>query len=172
MNGAEESTTFLGKLTNEVGDCFVILPPVMKRPETLTEYVDRHMKRLGYTQTDVEERAKEEAKKRGVEQDYKISDATVGNIVNEKHGSLGVKTLTALAWALGQPVEEVVAVAFQLEGREEQFSRSEFFRLWNLHQQPMAEEDRSYFDRQISNLAREMETAIKNAPKKSRRSSA
>jgi hypothetical protein len=171
MEDFSPSTTFLGKLTNEVGDCFVILPPAMKRPETLTEYVKRHMKRLNLNQTDVEVRARREARRRGVEQDYKISDATVGNIVNEKHGSLGVKTLIALAWALDQPIEDVVAVAFQLEAREEQFSKSEFFRLWNLHQQITAEDDRSYFARQISSLVSEMETAIKNAPKKSRRSS-
>jgi transcriptional regulator with XRE-family HTH domain len=129
------------------------------------------MKRLGLSQTRLQDQAKVEAGRHGLAETHKISDATISNIVNDKHGSVGMFTLMALAWAIGRPIEEVVTVAFQLEEREARLKKAEFFRLMDLLEQITVDEDRSYFTRQISNLARDMENAIENTPKKSRRSS-
>jgi hypothetical protein len=165
------STTFLEKVTSELAGAFAMLPPLMKRRETLADYVNRHMTRLGYSQSQLEQQAITEAKRRGLQDTHKISDATISNIINDKQGSIGMYTLMALSWAIGRPIEEVVTVAFALEAREDQFKKSEFHRLWDLHQQITDDDEQRYFDRQVSNLGREMENAIENAPKKSRRSS-
>lgn len=162
-------------MTSElVGGIAMLSLPMKKpeKPETFGEYVARHMREQRISQTDIESNAKDEAKKRGLNpDDYKISDATVSNIVNDKAGNMGMFKLIALSWGINRPLEEVVAKAFQLEAREDDFRQSEFFRLMDLNKQITRDEDRFYFARQIANLARDMEHAIENAPKKSRRSS-
>jgi transcriptional regulator with XRE-family HTH domain len=153
------STTFLEKVTTTLEPRLGIVRELMRPADPssdpkvrkrLAEYVSYWITQNGWTKAlDVEKRAK----KLGVSEG--VSDATVGNILNQKEFKFKVSTLYNLAVTLGRPPEELFMLAIgkvpNKDVDEEIVSLAEIYK-------HLPESERGYFGRQIKSMIKEMST--------------
>jgi hypothetical protein len=121
----------------------------MRSPDNpLQDYVLRVMRDNGLSYPEVERMAR----RRGGE----LGKSTVQQIAKGQTPNPGIYTLVELAWGLSRPVEEVVGAALGNPVSESNnYKRSEFANLADLHQQLPAGEQR-VFKRYLQMLDREM----------------
>lgn len=90
--------------------------------EGLSEYIKRIMRERDYNYRAIERNAQEAG--------YKISHATVGNIVNSRYADVGTETLRALAHGLKVPEGELMSTALHEKSggkaRRSAFEKSKF----------------------------------------------
>jgi hypothetical protein len=164
------SSNLLEKLTNGLETSLAILSGNVGQPKTHTfgEYLKSVLDGLQMSPYQVEQRSREEAKRRGVEvKAYTISDAKVGDILNEVPSNHVMSKLCGLAWAINRPIEEVAAHAFGFAGRLSDFQKSDAFRLWEV-QQKLNGEEAKYYTKRIADLAAEIEHKVRLAKKQAR----
>lgn len=164
------STNLLEKVTSQLEREFYILPPSVRSRgnQTFGDWLQTELNRLGLSPYAAENKSKEEAARRGVdEKTFTISDATINNILGGSPPNLQMGKLFAIAWITKQPIEVVVAKAFGFEVRLTDLQRSDVMALWDLHQQ-LSDESTAYFTKRIADLRREMEMAP-GSTKKSKR---
>ncbi len=164
------SSNLLEKLTNELEAPLAILSCDVGSSKTLTfgQYLKAVLKELGMSPYAVEQRSKEEAKRRGVEVKlYTISDSKVTDIISEVPSNHVMSKLCGLAWAINRPIEEVCAYAFGFADRLTDFQASEVFRLWEVQHQ-LKGEDVKYYAKRIADLADEIDRKVRAAKKQAR----
>lgn len=151
------STNLLENTTSELEVEKSTIPRLGKtsKPRTFGEYIQASLDAVGLSPYRAEKKSKEEAEKRGLDKAFTISDAMIGNIINDAQDNLQMSKLKALAWTLELPLEEVVGVAFGFYERLSEFQRSEAFKLWSA-QQELTGDSVEYYAQRISDLTHEM----------------
>lgn len=128
--------------------------------QTFGEYIQAALDAVGLSPYAAERKSKDEAEKRGLDKAFTISDAMIGNIINDAQDNLQMSKLKALAWTLDRPLEEVVGMAFGFYERLSEFQRSEAFKLWSA-QQSLSGDSADYYAQRISDLRHEMVSSPK-----------
>lgn len=157
MNTVCPSTTFLGKVTNELGEASANIPSSMKNRESLSEYVYRVMR-------EEEIASATQLQKRASACGENISDSTINNILLGTPSDMRLSTVRALALGLGRPLDEVLAVVIGTPSHKKGFSESELARIWEL-QQGLSAEDKQFYTRQLEMIVKDMQ-ATKRLRKK------
>jgi hypothetical protein len=158
-NSANELETSLAILQSDVGHS--------KNP-TFGEYVKSVLDELGLSPYAVEQRSKEEARRRGLDvKAFTISDAKIADIIAGVPSNHTMNKLCGLAWAIDRPIEEVVAHAFGFANRRADFERSEAFKLWE-SQQRLSGEMAKYYAQRIADLKTEIDQKVRAARKQGR----
>ena len=149
----------LEKSANPLEMTLAILPSDVGHAKTLTfgQYLKAVLAELEMSPYAVEQRSKEEAKRRGLDAKlYTISDAKIADIIADVPGNHIMSKLCGLAWAINRPIEEVTAHAFGFAGRLSEFQRSEEFKLWEVRQK-LTGEDARYYAKRIADLTDEID---------------
>lgn len=122
--------------------------------EALAFYVRRVMKEHNLTVYAVQV----QARKRG----GTLGKSTVDAILQKTLKNPGVFTLRELAWGLGKPVEEVIAVALGEAPLTENagYSKSALANIWDLYKQ-LGKSEQRFFDRMFDMVDRELRRVLK-----------
>ena len=135
---------------------------------TFGEYLKSVLDDLGISPYAVEQRSKEEARRRGLDlKAYTISDAKVADILGDVPSNHQMSKLCGLAWAINRPIEEVTAFAFGYANRLSEFQKSDAFKLWD-SQQKLNGEEAKYYAKRVADLTHEIDQKVRAAKKASR----
>lgn len=153
------STILLEKSANVLEMPVAILQCDVGHSKTLTfgQYLKAVLAELGMSPYAVEQRSKEEAKRRDLEpRPYTISDAKIADIIADVPSNHTMSKLCGLAWAIGRPIEEVTAYAFGFAHRLSDFQKSDEFKLWEMRQK-LGGEEAKYYSKRIADLTEEID---------------
>lgn len=161
-------------LLEKSANALEVLPDILQggvgnpKDRTFADYLKSVLDELEMSPYSVEQRSKQEAKRRGVDvKAYTISDAKVSDIINDVPSNHVMSKLCGLAWAIDRPIEEVVACAFGFANRLSDFQKSDCFKLWEV-QQKLNGEDARYYGKRIADLTNEIGQKIRAAKKQAR----
>lgn len=160
----------LEKSANALEMPVAILSGGVGNPKTPTfgEYLKSVLDETGMSPYKVEQRSRQEAKRRGVDvKAYTISDAKVGDILNDVPSNHVMSKLCGLAWAINRPIEQVAAHAFGFAGRLTEFQKSDAFTLWEVLQK-LNGDDAKYYAKRVADLTNEISQKVKLAKKQVR----
>lgn len=157
-------------ISNGAETSLAILPCGVGHSKNLTfgQWLKSVLDELGMTPYTVEQRSKDEARRRGVDvKAYTISDVKVADILADVPGNHMMSKLCGLSWAIGRPIEEVVAHAYGFAGRLSEFQMSEEFKLWEARQR-LKGEDARYYSQRVQDLTNEIDRKARTTKKAAR----